>query len=300
MPDQAAIRVADWIEVMILFGDGASLSMNEVTDLLTDEPPDDADAAENATVLWEEREQLAEDAFAELRSRADWLADRYPLVLDGDVASFREAGRRLDVCRFLVLLRARQLYGDEMQDDGADAGLIFEDFATHAVGEYLGAGSPRVRFGTAGGSRGGGLPDPLEDALDDLAAQMHERPTGPQSGSDDYRGDVVAWKPFGDRRAGQLIFVCQATISEADWPHKEPARRWTDRRLIRFLARPMLGVAFAETLSLTPKSVVEGLAFESVPFDRLRLLAVVGDDLPSELLERMASWVASASALIPE
>lgn len=299
-PDQAAIRVADWVEVMLLFGGEPALSVVEVTDLLAGEPPDDAHAAEDAAALWEEAEQLADGAFAELRNRADWLADRYPLAIDGDVASLREDATRLDVYRFLVLLRARQLYGAEMQDDGGDAGAIFEDFVTHAVGDYLGGGNPPVRFGTAGGHRGSGLPEPLADALEDLANRLHEKTVEGLPGNNrDYGGDAVAWKPFGDRRAGQLTMVCQATISEGDWPHKQPAKRWTDGRMIRFVARPILGVAFAETLSLTSASAVEGLSFESIPFDRLRLLAVVGDEFPSELLVRMATWVDEVQGRVP-
>ena len=163
-----------------------------------------------------------------------------------------------------------------------------------------------MRFGVAGGSRGDGLPPSLPDAVKDLSGRMFEELGDvPNSGVGDFRADAIAWTPFGDRRSGQLTLICQATISEKDWLRKEPPKRWTDRdppssRLIRFVARPVIAVAFPETLSLTPLDMILGATFSSIPFDRLRLLSVLHDrPLPIPLRERITQWVDTVVKRIP-
>ena len=199
---------------------------------------------------------------------------------------------------FLVLLRARQLYKDALGDDGRLSGFLFEELVKYALGAYIGAcPETQVRFGLAGGARGDGLPNAVDQAVRELSARLHE-PIGrvPDGSTGDFKADVVAWRPFGDRVSGQLALIGQATISEGDWEQDEPARRWTDRlrdrpRLIEWVARPVTAVAFPETLSLTSSTTLHGLAFSSIPFDRLRLLTVLRDqELPEDLADGMRQW----------
>ena len=304
------IRLADWIELNLLLGEEPNLSVTDVTGELADAPPDDASDSEQRFAgeeqthagFWEAAEGKSEAAFTELSNRAAWLGGHYPVELDGDAALLRAEVSARDVYRFLVVVRARQMYDDALGDDGNDAAALFEELAKHALAAYAGSGPHRVRFGLAGGHRGDGLPDPLPEAVEELRQRLHEEvgevPSGAQG---DYKADVVAWNPFGDELPGQLVMIGQATISEGDWMREEPAPRWTDRqpparRLIRFLARPVTAVAFAETLSLTRPDTLRGLAetFTSVPFDRLRLASVLSDDdLPADLRADMNVWVTS-------
>ena len=248
--------------------------------------------------LWSWAYQLAEHSFYELKTRRQRVGDHYPVHIDQDVATVNGSPQTRKTYRFLVLLRARQIYGKVLGDDGADAGHIFEEFVTHAISKYLGCESS-VRFGVAGGVRGGGLPNCLPDALAELAKRMDESEATKASGHGDYKADAIAWKSFDDGQPGQIVLICQATIAEREWIEKEPAKKWSDRRLISLLARPVLGVAFAETLSSVPTALLQGLPFTSIPFDRLRLLSVTGDDIPTDLLNRMDAWVNTASSKIP-
>ena len=292
------IRLGDWVEINLLLEEEASVSVTGVADELADIPPDDSSVSERKALSWEAAEQRAEDVFGELSQRENWLGDRYPVELDGDVALLRQQVEARDCYRFLVLLRARQLYEDALGDDGEEAGLLFEDLVKHALGAYVGARSGHcVRFGVAGGSRGDRLPLPLSEAIQDLSRRMLEKPgeiSGP--GHDDYKADAIAWSAFGDRRPGQLVLIGQATISEDEWKRKQPASKWTTvepgaMRLVDFVARPLTAVAFPETLSLTSSAELHGLPFSSVPFDRLRLLSVLSDgNLPADLRERMKGW----------
>ena len=308
---QDAIRLADWIEINLLLGEEKIVSVTDVTDEIAGDPPDDANESERRFSsgnqredgFWESAEDSAEAAFVELKQRVARLDDRYPLLIEGDVAEIGVHSDRRDVYRFLVALRARHLYEGALGDDGGTCGLIFEELVKHAVGAYTGAAERyRVRFGLAGGHRGDGLPDDLSDAVNELRQRMHEAPGGvPAKGQGDYKADVVIWKPFGDERPGHLVVIGQATITEGDWFYKEPARRWTERepaeeRLINFLARPLTAVAFVETLSLTPRERLAGLTatFSSIPFDRLRILSTLRDgELPNDLLTQMNEWTSS-------
>ena len=319
-PAHDPIRLADWVELNLLMGEEAVMSVVEVTNRLAGIPPDDsadserrfsytdgsdANPDETMSGFWETAEDRTDAGFNELRDRAVWLTDSYPLDLDGDTAVLSDGGTTRDVYRFLILLRARHLYTGALKDDAEVSGRIFESLVKHALGTYADTEN-RVRFGVAGGHRGSGLPDPLRDAVEEMRLRMHEeRGSVPDDSTADYEADAIAWKPFGDKLPGQLVMLGQATISEGEWTKKEVARRWTDReppetRLVHFLARPVTAVAFPETLSLTSRGTLKGLVFSSIPFDRLRLLSLLRDDaLPSSLRAEMDSWTRTTGERLP-
>ena len=299
------IRLADWIELNVLEQEEVTLSITSIIDQIADTPPDDSSDSEQRDAFWDSSEEKAEAAFLELSQRAGWLGGRYPLQIDRDIVQLNRNALSRKIYQFLVLLRARQLYEGALGDNGGESGYLFEELVTHALGAYAGSKS-YVRFGVAGGYRGGGLPDPVNEAVQALSQRMAEK-LGQVSSTQplDYGADAIAWKPTGDGLPGQLVLICQATISEEHWMDKEPANRWTDRqppdeRLIRFVARPLTAVAFPETLSLTKWDVIDGLTFRSIPFDRLRLLSVLGDDdLPNELRDRIDSWCLGMNQRLP-
>lgn len=307
------IRLADWVESNVMTEEEDVISVSSVADALGDIPPDDSAASEQRNDqdgdserddneprhgYWGDAESTAEAVFQELADRASWLGNHYPIAVEKDVATLREDSCSSDLYRFLVLLRARQMHQRALEDDGAEPGFLFECLAKFAVGAYIGAEQEnRIRFGLAGGNRGGGLPFSIHDAIEKLSDMLSEEPgTVPVGAQGDYRVDVVAWKPFGDRRSGQLVALCQSTITEGRWHKAEPATKWTarlspDTRLIRFLAQPITAVAFPETLSLTSLTTLKGLDVSSVPMDRLRLVSLLCDhDIPLALLERMNAW----------
>ena len=317
-PSSDSVRLADWVEINLLTGEERVVSVTDVADELVRTPPDDSRDSESRSAYqatWgtddgpmrpgyrDMAEEEADAAFAELSERSGWLEDRYPIEVDGDAALLRQEMAAHEIYSFLVMLRARQLYRGALEDDGSESGLLFEDLVKHALGAYAGA-SPKhqVRFGLAGGFRGDGLPQRLDQAIEELCQRMFEEPEQTvATDQGDYRADAVAWKPFGDERAGQLVLIGQATITEGDWKRDQPSKKWTDRRLVRFLARPLTAVAFPETLSLTSSDALEGMAFWSVPFDRLRLLSVLSDDdLPSDLRNGMEAWGRKLKARLPQ
>ena len=312
-PSHDPIRLADWVELNLLTGEETSVSVTSVADELGDIPPDDSNQSEQRSDqddepvrddgqarkgYWDDAERKAEEAFGELGSRSQSLGSCYPITLVGDAALMEDSSGMIEVYRFLVLLRARHLYSEALDDDGEESGFLFEEFVTEALGAYLNTGPDhRVRFGVAKNSRGGGLPLSAKEAVEELSWRMHEDPgMVPDDASGDYRADAITWKPFRDGIPGQLVLIAQAKISEGEWMDHEPANRWTDKRppenrLVRWVARPLTAVAFPETLSLTKREILGGSNFSSIPFDRLRLLSAIHTKpLPEDLLQRMRIW----------
>ena len=298
-----AVQFADWVELNALLDETANgiVSATEASDLLIADPPDEADAEMDPEGYRQAAVQLVEDAFGHVHERSIWLRECYPLKRHRGVVTPTDDCGRYDIYRFLVLLRARQLYPYALNDDGKLSGLLFEELATQAFGQYIGAKPEhRIRFGLAGGQRGSGLPSDLTDALEELSRRMNEGKGGNFfHGTGDFRADGIAWRAFGDDRAGQLVLMGQATISEDDWLQKQPAPRWSrlpeqSGRPIALLARPVTAVAFAETLPPNTPPVLEALGgkWVSIPFDRLRILSLLSDeDIPVQLREQINDWV---------
>ena len=182
-----------------------------------------------------------------------------------------------------------------------DPGYLFEELVTRATEAYVCEGQA-VRFGVANGQRGAGLPINLQDAMAALARRMHEAPADAvPGGAGDERADAIAWRPFGDGRAGQLVVIAQATIAEGEWRMKQIPSKWEDRRLIQFVANPLPAVAFVESMSLYSDDFFRGGNFRSVPFDRLRILSLLTDnDIESAILQGMTEWTEWAISRLPE
>ena len=313
-----SIVVADWIEFTLLAGNQQTMSTADASAMLTDLVPDDAseserhlpDSISTTQGSWQPKDDLIDSAFAELSWRHSKLQDRYPLQLSYDIAEKQpnQDGACLD--RYLSLLRARQVYQNALGDNGETAAFLFEELAKYTLAKYLDVSEPNaVRFGVAQGSRGDDLPSALDNARRMLADRMNELPGNlPASGAGDGKADAIAWKPFADQNPGQIVLLGQATITEDDWLEKEPVTRWYNReqldaQLIRFLARPVTCVLFAETLSLTDRSTLKGLAgsFNSIPLDRLRIMHLLTDaDLPESLLEAFEAWSDTMVARLPQ
>ena len=302
--DATVVHRADWIEVQMAADSAPGLSIDEVTDYWRDAPSDLSSDEELSADQgkWSKTREDAEDAFREIAWRATWLGERYPIRFEeSEVVTWNEKSSGDQLYRFLVLLRAKQMIGSDLDGGTVNPGYLFEEIVTLATDAYL-AGGQAVRFGVAGGHRGGGLPSDLRDAVIELARRMEEEPAGSVGGTGDYRADVVAWHPFGDKRPGQLIVLSSATIAEREWQTKEIPRRWTDGRgrLIRFVASPMSAVAFVETMSLYPPDFWKGATFDSVPFDRLRIVSVIADsNIDHSILLGTKEWTDWAISKLP-
>lgn len=302
--DATAVHRADWLEVQLAARGVLSVSIDEFADYLREAPTDDSDleVVTGDEGKWNQARQRSEEAFEEIRARAVWLGDRYAIQFeDVEAISWADTSPSSRLYRFLALLRARQMLGGMMNGGVPDPGYLFEELVTFATAGYVGEGQA-VRFGVANGQRGAGLPINLREAIVDLARRMHEAPAdSARRGAGDERADAIAWRPFGDKRAGQLVLVAQATIAEGEWQMKQISPKWEDRRLIQFVAYPLPAVAFVESMSLYSDDFFRGGTFCSVPFDRLRILSLLTDnDIEPAILQGMTDWTGWAIGKLPE
>ena len=318
---EETIQVADWIELNLLTEEEHFVSVADATAAIAADPPDDSttsehrldypDSLENLDPqdlnagYWQQAEDTAELAFAELRQRSTWFGTRYPLTVHGESATASSSFDSGTVASFLTLLRSRHLYHRALDDDGKLAGELFEELLPHALRCYLGiTADTSIRFGVAGGSRGGGLPLQTDDALDELAHRTNE-PRGDLSNlpiGRDYGADVIAWKALGDSLRGKLVAIGQATISEREWTTKQPSPKWKSGRFVQFLTPPTNVVAFVESMSLTTNAVLDGLPeeFSMLPLDRFRILFILRDcDIPNSLQTRISAWTAEMLTRLP-
>ena len=315
------IQIADWIELNLLTKEEPSVSVADVTAKIAADPPDDSTTSEHrldypdslegsdprdqSAGYWQQAEDKAEFAFAELRQRSRWFGDRYPLTVQGEIVSANSCFDSDAVASFLTLLRSRHLYHKALGDDGGSAGELFEDLLPHALRVYLGTTQDAsIRFGVAGGARGNGLPLETDAALDELSRRTNE-PRGDLTGlrnGRDYGADVIAWKAIGDAHRGKLVAIGQATISQGKWTSKQPSPKWKTGRLVNFLSQPTNVVAFVESVSLTDNTTLHGLPeqFSALPLDRFRILFILRDsDIPESLRTRMKDWAASMRSRLP-
>ncbi|MYD54585.1 MAG: hypothetical protein F4W96_09815 [Chloroflexi bacterium] len=299
-----SLELADWIELLLSLESTTEdrISEADITDLVVSEPPDDAEAEMDPEGYRSSAALEVSDAFRYLRTREGWLGERYPLVTDTDRVQVRDSFASAELHRFLIALRARHLFSE--LDDGNVPGRLFEELAVHAFGQYIGANPKnRVRFGVAGGGRGGGLPPGNQRAAAILSGRMNEEAgNAPPGNGEDLGADGIAWRPFGDGGAGQLVILGGATIAKKKWISIEPEPRWRRHSEgpeppIRFLAQPVTAVAFVSTLE---PDVQWPPGFRSIPFDRLRILSILGDhDLPPDLLTKMRSYSTQLGAKLP-
>ena len=158
----------------------------------------------------DEVDRAAGDAFAELDRRRHDCGGGYPFVLGGEGATVRldeprdeEADARHAIYKYL-LLATRLNMRDNRRHAGRDGALLFEELAAETAKGYLGARSESLVFGTAAGTAD------FPGRIDELCARMGEgggfrnRDDTPPRARDG-KLDVVAWKPFADRRPGKLI-----------------------------------------------------------------------------------------------
>lgn len=320
-PSEETIQIADWIELNVLTNEEPIVSVADVTAVIAADPLDnsrtsehrldypdslgDLDPTDVNSGYWQQAEHTAELAFAELQQRSRWFGDRYPLSVDGEIATVNSCFDSGAVASFLTLLRSRHLYRSALDDDGEVAGRLFEELLPYALRGYLGiSGVTAIRFGVSGGSRGDGLPLQTDDALDEVSCRVNEprgELTGLQDGLD-YGGDVIAWKALGDPYRGKVVAIGQATISERKWTKKQPSPKWKSGRLIEFLTKPTIVVAFVESISLTTNAVLDGLPenFSPLPLDRFRILFILRDcDVPDSLRTRVEDWTVEMQDRLP-
>jgi hypothetical protein len=249
--------LTDWFELAFLVSGATSKTHAQLRDTLT--------AAVAASA--EEVELAGNLVFKEVKRRRHICGSRYPFVVEEKTVLY-DGDADGEFYKFLLLVVVSPLLRNEKRHDEVDQ--LFDDLVLDAIKGYLGEGSTAVRFGWPAS---GGRPKKFETAIAWLTAQMNLQPgvgaTLPQS--KDGGVDVVAWKPFNDRKAAYVVILAQCTI-RTNWLPK--AKDIIDMVWLAWLdtGRPVV-IALAIPFIIPPQfdrwDMLRRTA--GVVFDRLRI-----------------------------
>lgn len=159
------------------------------------------------------------------------------------------------------------------------SGTLFERITNEAIRSFLGGDSLAVGF-------------PTTMAVEDMASALGEKyVTDPPWYSQDRKLDVVAWKPFEDQRASQVIVLIQCAAGH-NWPSKK-AELCLDAwcKYIHFACRPIKGFAIpviiSDPVKLEDHSTDAGLIIDRARIYRNMIKASLRD---TALREDLKAW----------
>jgi hypothetical protein len=218
---------ADFLELQSFRTKDRSVSLQDLTQELKRSGSVDAVGDPEAANYVGDRgtetsQSLAEDTFNELEDRhraCGGDSGQYPFSVNGSLLAHdnNAAGR---VYTFLLLLSK---FGITAGPKGTHGERIFEDLCRHAAQGYFGGaalGASAEHFGFPRRV----LPKHFPKALQELSNRVGDftpNEVAPRSKDQkDAKLDIVAWRPFPDRRPGKLIGFGQCAAGRADFDAK--------------------------------------------------------------------------------
>ena len=190
---------------------------------------------------------------------------------------------------FMLCISASETYRAEKRQKETDE--LFDELVLDALKACLGPTSEGERFGSpASGSR----PKNFRDSIRWIAHRMNlqQGKGNPRTHTGDGGLDVIAWRPFRDRRSGYMVLLAQCTV-ERDWFHKardlqqDAWRGWID------LGKdPHLVFAIPFVIAAQYDKWDELRRLVHTALDRLRLCELL-DSVPLRASQAIQKWVAS-------
>lgn len=219
--------LADWLECQALVSADRNSSIQDLASALrrtgSGEEIEDERQIDDADDAVQDRggetiEPIASDAFEEIEDRAIACGDAYPFeVLEGALQGARSTPGSLYI--FLLLL---SIFGKDAGPKEINIPQLFEEIAELAIAHTLGGKKNDVRTIQFGFPRRI-APAGFKAAVDDLCVKTGEggasRAQPTRSNQKDASLDVVAWRPFPDRRRG-LVMAWGQCATGADWREK--------------------------------------------------------------------------------
>lgn len=195
-------RLADWVELTAVKADDGDASAG------------DLERALNIQATGDQSDTLAQ-VFDEIRLRQKAAADAYPFESTGTVVAIRNPFTANPVPYLFCLMLS---YFGWKKTKGAkhDPWLLFERLSCIAARRYV--DGKALLFGTSA-RHGRGAKGVFRSQVDELAAELQEGEGYKQLSGvriQDGKLDLVAWKPFPDRRGSQLLLFGQCAAG-ANW-----------------------------------------------------------------------------------
>lgn len=222
-------------------------------------------------------QDVGQDAFAEAEARAVECGpdDGYPFEIGQGFLRLRKGWKSSPYILLLLLSQTEPTTGHQ------GTAVLFERLCAHAAQRFLGGDDNRVvayRFGSPRKPPH----SKLSQAIDKLCVDLSEgggcrNPTMASHTGDDGL-DIVAWRPFSDRKIGKLVAFGQCATGEGfsnklnDLDGRKFAQKWfrdplpVDPVRLFFLPRRI------------PNQEWEGSSIAGgIVFDRCRIVSCLGD-----------------------
>jgi len=205
--------MADWLEFRALSASDSSASFSDLRRLLTrtSGPREFDSPAPRGT---SQDELLADATFQELEDRHRSTGSAYPFEIDNSVL---RVSNDLDACWAYIFCLLLSLKGANRDEATEAPTRIFEDIAELAACQYVSGRSLKFGFPRRV------LPNKFIEALEHVIREIGEgqgaRHRPDSKHAKDARLDIIAWRPFPDNRAAQMIIFGQCAAG-GNWHSK--------------------------------------------------------------------------------
>lgn len=265
---------ADWIEASCLLSRDGFLSRSDIVGTLS--------------VLGESApEEQAEATWIQLQNRRIVLGDDYAFAVTMDGLSRRPNSPARVAYMTMLLISIRAYVAEARTAQNSDYTRLFEYLTTAAAGRYVSGQALRT-----GWPRENPLPTGFNDLIEYLSDALNEGPTGVVLNEPDKDAgvDVVAWRPFADRRPGQLVVLAQCATG-ANWREKAPelqTQEW--QRYIQFVVEPMRVLAIPHVEPDAGRWAKYG-SRGGVIFDRVRITELLAGAPYGKVADDADAWL---------
>lgn len=285
---------ADWLELTAIRAADRNASVQDLIQAIRRAGSVDAVAQAMGTGSDPDRgatvtESIADDTFAEAENRLGACVAAYPFSIG---RQYIQAIRRPEryIYTFLLLLSQFGIYAGPA---GIDTASLFESVSGWAAQSYMGGQSRGARHYLFGSPRRGTIRG-FRAAIDDLCNRLGEgggcRMRVHRKNQMDAKLDLVAWRPFMDRRIGQSVAFGQCATG-AGWRAK--LSELQPQTFCSLWLRDQLAVAPGRFFFVPFRVDVanwEDATFNGgVVFDRCRI-ASHSLDIPIEIKQECQAW----------
>ena len=238
--------------------------------------------------------QVVGEAYHEIERRKEACRDGYPFVIGEHgytLHASQKAGNHKHIIYKYLLLATRLNMNANRKHANIDGTHLFEELASEAAREYLGARAESIVFGTAAGSNFPGKVNDLCKRIKDGDQYYKRSSASPRDG----KLDVVAWKHFADRLPGKLIVFGQCktgTNYRDELTQLQPdvfCRNWL---FSPPALTPVRMFFVAEAISRLDWGSVSSEA--GLLFDRCRIVDFC-DGISEDVLEKVKVWTEAAA-----
>lgn len=269
--------VADWIE-LYLATEHRPISKMEVRSNVSLVSGEDSEGSEDVF------EAFISDIWQELERRQGYYLESPFFIKGNQVIPNVDSTPMSSYKMCLILSMAGNAYNT------SETGKLFERLVSEALKKYVGKAEV---FGWPFDANQS--PDDmtiLGAKTEEMASKLNERfKETPAIRFKDRGLDVVGWKPFGEKRSGQLVLLVQCAAGH-DWKKKKPVPIDAWREYIHWASSPIR--AFAVPCVVSKRDWHDVHKDLGLIVDRIRLFNLLLEGIEDENLQgELESWVSS-------